>query len=315
MGAGGETASYTTGKWSSSDTLIATINEDTGVVATTGTKVGTVTFIFTADNGTEDTADDVTGESKPYTVTAGDSLALVIPGGASIVTRVNQPATVLWSSNAALMAPNKEFNYRIDLYEGNYANEAALSGRKPVATYTVGKDKNSVRIGENVLSKLSNGNTPAYTVLVSMPHPNAGGEDVRLSALAWIIVQAPPATAKLTPPQSIYLKDTDGAVNIDWSVENTTEGAPLQPTLTITRVTEDNTTTKVVDSERLSGTSGSFPLSLQSVKAGNLKDTYQVVLSVENPGEESPSTDSFPLYVYDADALKVQNDKGETILS
>ena len=134
----------------------------------------------------------MTGKSKPYTVTAGDSLALVIPGGASIVTRVNQPATVLWSSNAALMAPNKEFNYRIDLYEGNYANEAALSGRKPIATYTVGKDKNSVRIGENVLSKLSNGNTPAYTVLVSMPHPNAGGEDVRLSALAWIIV---PGTA------------------------------------------------------------------------------------------------------------------------
>ena len=313
LGAGGETASYTTGKWSSSDTLIATINEDTGVVTTTGTKVGAVTFTFTADNGTEDTADDVTGESKPYTVTAGDSLALVIPGGASIVTRVNQPATVLWSSNAALMAPGKEFNYRIDLYEGNYANEAALSGLKPVATYTAGKDKNSVRIEENVLSKLSNCNTPAYTVLVSMPHPNAGGEDVRLSALAWIIVQAPPATARLTPPQSIYLKDTDGAVNIDWSVENTTEGAPLQPTLTITRVTEDNTTTKVVDSVRLSGTSGSFPLSLQSVQAGNLKDTYQVVLSVENPGEESPSTDSLPLYVYDADALKVQDDEGKTI--
>ncbi len=313
LGAGGETASYTTGKWSSSDTLIATINEDTGVVTTTGTKVGAVTFTFTADNGTEDTADDVTGESKPYTVTAGDSLALVIPGGASIVTRVNQPATVLWSSNAALMAPGKEFNYRIDLYEGNYANEAALSGLKPVATYTAGKDKNSVRIEENVLSKLSNGNTPAYTVLVSMPHPNAGGEDVRLSALAWIIVQAPPATARLTPPQSIYLKDTDGTVNIDWSVENTTEGAPLQPTLTITRVTEDNTTTKVVDSVRLSGTSGSFPMSLQSVQAGNLKDTYQVVLSVENSGEESPSTDSFPLYVYDADALKVQDDEGKTI--
>ena len=313
LGASGEQASYTTGKWSSSDPLIATINEDTGVVTTTGAKVGRVIFTFTADNGTVETTDDVTGESKPYTVTAGDSLALVIPGSASIVTRVNQPATVLWSSNAALMAQGKEFEYRIELYEGNYADEAALSGLKPVAAYTAGKDKNSVRIPENVLSKLSNGNIPAYTVRVSMPHPNAGGENVRLSALAWIIVQAPPATAKLTPPQSIYLKDTDGAVNIDWSVENTTEGAPLQPTLTITRVTEDNTTTKVVDSERLSGTSGSFPLSLQSVKAGNLKDTYQVVLSVENPGEESPSTDSFPLYVYNADALKVQDGKGDTI--
>ena len=312
LGAGGVQASCTTGKWSSSDTLIATINEDTGVVATTGTKVGTVTFTFTADNGTEDTADDVTGKSKSYTVTAGDSLALVIPGGASIVTRVNQPATVLWSSNAALMAPNKEFNYRIDLYEGNYANKAALSGRDPVATYTAGKDKNSVRIPENVLSKLSNGNTPAYTVLVSMPHPNAKGENVRLSALSWIIVQAPPATAKLTPPRSIYLKDTDGAVNIDWSVENATDGASQLPTLTITRVTEDKNT-QVVASERLSGTSGSYSLSLRSVTAGNLKDTYQVVLSVENPGEESPSTDSFPLYVYDADALKVQNDKGKTI--
>ena len=312
LGENGEQASYTTGKWSSNDLDIATIDENTGLVATTGTKVGTVTFTFTADNGTEDPADDVTGQSQPYTVTAGDSLALVIPGGSSIVTRVNQPATVLWSSNAALMAPNKEFDYRIDLYEGNYENEAALSGLKPVATYTAGKDKNSVRIEENVLSKLSNGNIPAYTVLVSMPHPNAGGEDVRLSALAWIIVQAPPATAKLTPPQSIYHKDTDGTVNIDWSVENATTGAPQQPTLTITRVTEDNSTHEVA-SERLSGTSGSYSLPLQSVTAGNLKDTYQVVLSVENLGEESPSTDSFPLYVYDADALKVQDDKGKTI--
>ena len=313
LGAGGEQASYTTGKWSSSDPLIATIDEDTGAVATKGTKVGAVTFTFTADNGTEDTTDDdVKGESKPYTVTAGESLALVIPGSSSIVTRVNQPATVLWSSNAKLMAPGKEFNYQIDLYEGNYANEAALSDLNPVATYTAGKDENSVRIPENVLSKLSSRNTPAYTVCVSMPHPNAGGEDVRLSALAWIIVQAPPATAKLTPPKSIYLKDTDGPVNIDWSVKNATTGAAQQPTLTITRVTEDNDT-EVVDRKSLSGASGSYSLQLQSVQAGNLKDTYQVVLSVENPGEESPSTDSFPLYVYDADALKVQDDEGNTI--
>lgn len=312
LGENGEQATYTTGKWSSSDTLIATINEDTGVVATTGTKVGAVTFTFTADNGTVDPADDVTGESKPYTVTAGNSLALVIPGGASIVTRVNQPATVLWSSNAALMAPNKEFHYRIDLYAGNYTNEAELSGIQPVASYTAGKEENSVRIPENVLSNLSSGNTPAYTVRVSMPHPNAEGENVRLSALAWIIVQAPPATAKLTPPQSIYHKDTDGTVNINWSVENATDGASQQSTLTITRVTEDNNTQEVAR-ERLSGTSGSFSLPLQRVKAGNLKDTYQVVLSVENPVEEAPSTDSFPLYVYDADALKVQDGNGATI--
>ena len=79
LGKNGEQASYITGKWSSNDLDIATINEDTGLVATTGTKVGTVTFTFTADNGTEDPADDVTGQSQPYTVTAGDSLALARP--------------------------------------------------------------------------------------------------------------------------------------------------------------------------------------------------------------------------------------------
>ena len=91
---------------------------------------------------------------------------------------------MLWSSNAALMAQGKKFNYRIELYEGDYANEAALSSLQPVKFYTAGKDENSVRIPENVLSKLSSGNTPAYTVRVSMPHPNAEGEDIRLSALA-----------------------------------------------------------------------------------------------------------------------------------
>ena len=51
LGAGNVPASYTTGKWSSSDRDIATIDENTGLVATTGAKVGTVTFTFTADNG------------------------------------------------------------------------------------------------------------------------------------------------------------------------------------------------------------------------------------------------------------------------
>ncbi len=169
-----------------------------------------------------------------------------------------------------------------------------------------------MRIPENVLSDLSSGNTPAYTVRVSMPHPNAGGENVRLSALAWIIVQAPPPRQADTAPEHLpqgYRRRRQYRL----VGGNTTEGAPLQPTLTITRVTEDNTTHEVA-SERLSGTSGSYSLSLWSVEAGNLKDTYQVVLlSVENPGEDFLSTDSFPLYVDDADALKVQNDKGDTI--
>ena len=313
-GPGGSTlASSQSGTWSSSDTDIATITTEddySGKVTLTGQKVGEVTFTFTADNGTpEDDSDDKTGKSQTYTVVAGESIALVIPEGAStIVVRQKAAATVLWSSNASQFAPGADFQYTIEVFQGNHTDEATLTG-EPVYETTTGKDQNSVLIQEDVLSELSTGETPAYTVRVSMPHPNGSGEDVRLSALAWIVVHPEPATAVLTRPESLYLKDDAGPVEIGWSLENYTSQTA---TLTILRVTEDSTSEKVYDGP-LTGSAGTYPLNLSQVAEGNLKDTYQVMLSVTNPGEESPSTDSFPLYVYNADALQIVNSKDEEI--
>ena len=313
-GPGGSTlASSQSGTWSSSDTDIATItteNDYSGQVTLTGRKVGEVTFTFTADNGTpDDPNDDKTGKSQTYTVVAGESIALVIPQGAStIVVRQKAAATVLWSSNAAILEDVADFQYTIEVFYGNYKTEAELEGKTAVQTYTAAKDKNSVLIPENVLSQLSSGETPAYTVRVSMPHPNGSGEDVRLSALAWIVVHPEPATAVLTRPESLYLKDDEGSVQIPWSVENYNN----QPTtLTITQVTGNDQPTTTTHT--LTGSAGTYKLDLSPVAEGNLKDTYQVMLSVTNPGEESPSTDSFPLYVYNADALQIVNSKDEEI--
>ena len=312
-------ATHQSGTWSSSDEEIATITTEadySGKVTLTGKKVGQVTFTFTADNGTpKDESDDKTGTSEIYTVVAGDSLALVIPEGASrIVARRNAPATVLWSSNAEFFASDVEFQYTIEVFDDNYTTEAELAGKAPVETYTAAKDKNSVTIPENVLSKLSTGDTPAYTVRVSMPHPYGSSEDVRLSALAWIVVNPEPAEAMLTRPESIYLTDATDSVGIQWSLGNWTEGSGQTATLTILRVTEDDTS-KPVCKETLSGGSDTYTLSLSDVADGFLKDTYQIMLSVENPGEESPSTDSFPLYVYNADALQITDSEGQPITS
>ena len=310
---GSTLASSQSGTWSSSDTDIATITTEddySGQVTLTGRKVGEVTFTFTADNGTpEDDSDDKTGKSQTYTVVAGESIALVIPQGAStIVVRQNAAATVLWSSNASQFAPGADFQYTIEVFYGNYKTEAELEGKTAVQTYTAAKDKNSVLIPKDVLSQLSSGETPAYTVRVSMPHPNGSGEDVRLSALAWIVVHPEPATAVLTRPESLYLKDDEGSVQIPWSVENYNN----QPTtLTITQVTGNDQPTTTTHT--LTGSAGTYKLDLSPVAEGNLKDTYQVMLSVTNPGEESPSTDSFPLYVYNADALQIVNSEDEPI--
>lgn len=305
-------ASSQSGTWSSSDTAIATITTETdysGKVTLTGQKVGEVTFTFTADNGTpDDPNDDKTGKSQTYTVVAGESIALVIPEGAStIVVRQKAAATVLWSSNAAHFAPDADFQYTIEVFAGNHADESTLAG-EPVYETTAAKDENSVLIPKDKLSQISTGETPAYTVRVSMPHPNGSGEDVRLSALAWIVVHPEPATAVLTRPESLYLKDDTGSVEIGWSVENYNK----QPTtLTITQVTGNDQPTTTTHT--LSGSDGTYTLDLNPVAEGNLKDTYQVMLSVTNPGEESPSTDSFPLYVYNADALQIVNSEDEKI--
>lgn len=311
---GSTLASSQSGTWSSSDTDIATItteNDYSGKVTLTGRKVGEVTFTFTADNGTpDDDSDDKTGKSQTYTVVAGESIALVIPQGAStIVVRQNAAATVLWSSNASQFAPGADFQYTIEVFYGNYKTEAELEGKTAVQTYTAAKDKNSVLIPENVLSQLSSGETPAYTVRVSMPHPNGSGDDVRLSALAWIVVHPEPATAVLTRPESLYLKDDAGPVEIGWSLENYTRQTA---TLTILRVTEDSTFETVYEGPLTDG-SGTYTLNLSQVEEDNLKDTYQVMLSVDNGQYESPSTDSFPLYVYNADALQIVNSEDKKI--
>ena len=315
-GENGQTPTDAGGTWSSSNEAIATLTENadgTATVVLTGEKLGEVTFTFTADNGTEEEGDDKSN-TITYTVVAGDSLALVIPTtSATIVTRKEAAATVLWSSNASQFAPDKDFTYTIQVYEGYAETEADLAGKTLVKTYEAGKDKNSVTIEEDVLSALSEGSDPAYTVLVSMPHPNAGSDEIKLTAMAWIVVQPVPAKAVLARPESTYLLDDAGSINIGWAVENRdTEATGQDVTLTVIRVQEDNTSTTVYSQSPGVSTNGSYNLTIHTVKDNYLKDTYQIMLTVENPGD-APSTDSFPLYVYNADALTLQDSEGNDL--
>ena len=318
-GTGGKAPTATSGTWESSDTDIATITAVEGnplqaTVSPTGKKVGPVTFTFTADNGTDDKDTDDRADSVTYTVVAGDSPALNIPTNSStIVTRKNAAATVIWSSNAGHFVDGKAFQFTVKLYEGYAQTEADLNGKTLVDTYSADSQANSLEIPANTLENLSENGIPAYTVRVSMPHPNVSDDSIELSALAWIVVYPVPAKAVLTPPTSLYLKDTDGTVDISWAVENRDEEAEGQSVnLTILRVQEDNSSSTVCN-ETLQEGSGTYPLQLQSVNDDHLKDTYQVMLTVTNVGGDAPSTDSFPLYVYNGDALKIQDGDGTAV--
>lgn len=307
----GKTPTITSGQWSSSNPEIAAIDPNTGAVTLTGTSIGEVTFTFTADNGGK--AEAVSGSSAVYTVIAGDSIALVIPTGSStIISRQNAPATVLWSSNASYFVEDKDFKFRIDLYEGNYGSEADLENVAALKTYEAEMEANSITIDEGVLSKLSEENTPAYTVRVSMPHPNAQDDSVRLSAMVWIVVRPKPAAAKLVRPEKTSLTDETDSIEIPWILEDWTEGSGQTAELNIIQVAEDNRVINTI-TEPISAAEGSYVLSLSDLGEEELKHTYQVMLTLYNVGGDAPSQDSYPLYVYNGDVLHLVNSENQEI--
>jgi putative cell wall-binding protein len=292
---------YKTGTWSSSDTNIATIDAD-GQIALTGTAVGKVSFTFTADDGglTDPGGDHVKfGVSKEYTVVAGDSPALVIPAEAnSIVVRKGDPAEVCWSSNAAFFVAD-DFEFTIDLFEGNFTG-AELAGKMPVYTVTAANTANSATIPDEELTLLG---APAYTVRVSMPHPLIATE--KLSAVCYIVVKPAAIVIHLERPTGgLYLLDSE-TVKIDWSIDNYTAGVTAGD-LRVERISTQNgeDVTNTVTEQPVSAQTGSYTLTPAAVSG--LKDTYMVTLRAKNSGDEGYSSDSFPIYVYSADALKLE---------
>lgn len=306
-GENGQDPSYTTGKWSSSNEEIATIDQD-GQVTLTGNKLGAVRFKFTADNGTpDDPSDDKSDDGGlDYRVVAGDIPALIIPSGSStIFTRKDTAATVLWSSNANFFAPDKDFVYTVEVFDKNYSDNNEIENRTPIYTTTAAKDTNSVIIPRDKITKISNNNTPRYTVRVSMPHPLMNDESVTLSVMAWIVVWPSPAKAELKAPDNIYITEND-IMSFTYKITNASEG--MSQSLLITKITEDNTSSEFYRHESTNEPNGSITRTPDKVADGQLKDIYQVTLTVQNPGQDSPSVDAFPFYVYNSDALKLQVD-------
>ena len=295
---------FKTGTWSSSDPSIATI-EQYGQFVLTCTAVGKVSFTFTADNGGfEDPSSSPginTATSKEYTVVAGEGASLVIPAEANrIIAKKGQDATVRWSGNAGLQSPEGA-QFTVELFKGEH-KESELDSQLVQHTVYAEKTANSVVIPGGELTELSIGGTPAYTVRISIPYPQVSG--ATLSAVGYIVVKAEPTAVHLQGPDSLYILDSQTAP-IGWAVTNFEAGV-TDGELLIERIyTEgDRDKKEEITKQSLPGGSGSYTLKPKTVS--DLKDTYMVTLRARNSLDEVYSSDSFPLYVYNAGALKLE---------
>ncbi len=295
-----------TGKWASSQPTIATI-DTTGQVTLTGNGVGTVSFSFTADDGglADPNGNHVkTATSKTYTVICGNSPALVVPQEANrIMARQNATAQVRWSSNASFFT-TADFQYTVDLFSGSLTL-GQLAGKTPVWTGTADKTAQILQLPPGQLSLLSVLQEPAYTVRISMPHPALSSE--RLEAVCHIVVVPNAAVATLARPIGGLYRVDNESIDLAWTIENYVEGhtaGTLQVTRTQTVNGKDETAT--IWSEAISTAAGVYALSPEPVTG--LKDTYLVTLRASNGTDQADSTDAFPLYVYNRNAIQLQVD-------
>ncbi len=326
----GEDPTYTTGYWTcetvsgDAKATFAPVAEDPAhpggyaysKIQPSGS--GWIRCTFTADNGTENTSDDVTSETyREFYVTPGTASYLGFASD-TVTTQRYAALTLSWGSNLGSFLDGEEtLAYTVQLYRGDFTGEnAVLDETALVATYETGQTA-SVQIPAGVLSEMpATSGAVAYTVVVSAPDTQNEGNT--LTDRVGIILESQPVTARLIRPADLYITDDVESVDIDWELEGLAEGQ--QATFTIQRVRATDNSLETVASIPVSTTTGTYTLHPSEVSGEvqgsvvyqGLKDTYQVTLTVDN-GDQAPSTDAFALHVYNSDGLWLVDENGNRI--
>ncbi len=284
-----ETATFTGIEWESSDESVALIDKTTGII--TPVSQGTVKFRVIADNGGFGTV--ISAETPAFTVVDGGPPAIVFPeGNNAFITKKNEEATIAWNQNLIGRTEGVIPEFTIEIYEGYYSDIAQLTGT-PVYADAV-YDKNTYTISANILSNLSNGTNPAYTVKVSSNNPDNTSQV--LSAIGYIIVYPQPVKVKFDTLDSYYITDETKNVDIGWSVSEFTGGEFEF------KITKNKT---VIYTDTSSIDSDNHKLSIDSVPSDSLKDIYTVTIKAKNTQDSGWSTDSFVLNVYNRNSLNI----------
>ena len=292
-------------EWASSNTHVATIDKN-GVIVLSGQPTGEtpVFFTLTAKNGDME-GKAVTVSSTPLTVKVGLTPFLSIPEGTNqISVRSGDNAEVRWTSNLitknAENGKNTEFTIEVFLADymdgllnkGPSIHVQTVTGNEidPVSSYTIPA---SVLNGISLIGRYS------YIVEVSAVHPYKAGESLKASA--YISINSKPALVKLKSLDSYFITDNTESLNINWSLENfdTINGSEFEMEIT------DNAKGTVIHRQtNTQDSGGSHILSLPKVENG-FRDVYTITTKAKNTLDSTWSYDSFVLYVYSDDALKI----------
>ena len=288
-------------EWTSSDETVANIDQN-GVITPTG-KAGSTTFTLTAKNG------DV--EGKAVTVTAGAltfgvglTPFLNIPNNA-ITSTSGQDVTVYWTSNLCdKNGDTTTTTFTVTVKRGGELVSVEGFTNPMTVTGTKSSPAASVTIPGDVLAYDYQSGANTFTVEVASTYSNQ-----EYKATATINLESKPAVVTFDKLQSYYITD-ENPVTIGWSIQNFDRSTERDDLFKFEVMRNGTSVYSSNDPGSGSGSfTGSYTLADISVNAGtdpnSYRDVYTVTIQAKNGTDSTWSYDSFLLYVYDADALKI----------
>ena len=285
--------------WSSSDENVAVIDAD-GKIIPIGS--GSVSFRLQANNNGLATAGKQSGE-----ITFGMGLTpfLLIPNN-NIRSAGGRPVTVYWSTNLCdkVEAPDAvSFSFAVRR-GGSTVHTATLSGNKAnrVSSATIPADV--------LYYDYSEGAVNSFSVTVSAVYNGTA-----YNASAVVTLEPSPATVRLRSLSSNYILDTAGSVEIGWDITSFNRFSSADASelfrLLITKGSETVFDSNDPGAGGSDGRySGSYTLrdlafNADSSQKNSYRQVYTVTIQAKNGEDNTWSYDSYLLYVYDADSLKI----------
>lgn len=295
-------------EWSSSDPGVANIDSKTGIVTPAGP--GKVHFTLTALNGGIE-GKAVSVDTEDLTFGVGLTPFLLIPNN-KLESVSDRNVTVFWSSNICNKNGETPTTFTVTVTKGDdptpvYTTTISGTASAPSASVTIPGSALQYTYGGASGSNI-------YHVEVTTVF-----SDEKYTATAAITLSAKPAVVTLDKLETYYITDETSTVNIGWSIQNldhysSNENSDELFELLITRGNQtvykntDDPGTKT-DAKGSGSYIGSYSLPIDDVVAtgspSSYRDVYTVTIRAKNGSDSTWSGDSFLLYVYDADALKI----------
>lgn len=290
-------------KWTSSDTTVAAI-ASTGVVALTG-KPGTVAFTLTALNAGLP-GKEFAISSRELVVTTADASFLSLPSGTeNIETSRGSSANIYFSTNltannALYAGAGTATAYTFKLFTADYDGSILQRGAlvyQQILEMTEELAFSSYTVDAQHMTNTSVKGKYSYILEVSAKDL---WSDKILSASANICVKELPAAAALNRPPDYYVTDETGNLQVSFSVGNL--NAATEVVLSVFR---NEAETPIYTTSDHGNIGKELSIAIDPVDSSRLMDVYTVLLKAKNEFDEAASYDSYILYVYNSDALKI----------